>query len=275
MARRKQSAFEDLADIAAMLPWWLGVGLAVVVYFWLHSVTASPNVMPTDTKAFGQFAGRQLWIAFASILQYGVPAALLLGAAISAFKQHKRKRLHAQVARAPSRNALESMGWSEFEALVGETFRRRGFSVIERGGSAPDGGVDLELRLGNDKYLVQCKQWKTQKIGVATVRELYGVMAADGAVGGFVVASGEFTEEAKRFVEGRSIELVATDTLLRLVTETADRPRGEIRRETEKLPLCPKCAGSMKLQLAKRGANAGQQFWGCERFPSCRGTRPA
>ena len=28
------------------------------------------------------------------------------------------------------------------------------------------------------------------KVGVATVRELYGVMAAEGAVGGFVVASG-------------------------------------------------------------------------------------
>ena len=34
-------------------------------------------------------------------------------------------------------------------------------------------------------------------IGVTTVRELYGVMAARGAAGGYVVASGQFTAEAR------------------------------------------------------------------------------
>lgn len=273
MGRRKQSIFEDLFEIAAKLPWWIGAGLAVVGYLWLHSVAVAPNVAPTDTRAMSSFVGRQLWITIATIMQYGLPAAMLLGAAVSAFKQQQRKRLHAEVARTPSRDALEGMTWSEFEILVGETFRRRGFSVIERGGSGPDGGVDVELRLGNDKYFVQCKRWKTQKVGVATVRELFGVMAAEEAVGGFVVASGEFTEEAKRFAEGRSIELVATDSLLRLVNQTATRPGGAAMGQS--VPACPSCAGKMKLQLAKRGGNAGQQFWGCERFPACRGTRPA
>ena len=58
---------------------------------------------------------------------------------------------------------------------------------------------DLELHQGSDKYLVQCKQWKVSKVGVATVRELYGVMTAERAVGGFVVASGAFTDDAKAF----------------------------------------------------------------------------
>lgn len=40
------------------------------------------------------------------------------------------------------------------------------------------------------------------------VRELYGVMAVSGAVGGFVVTSGVFTQEAKDFASGRNIELV-------------------------------------------------------------------
>ena len=53
--------------------------------------------------------------------------------------------------------------------------------------------------------------------GVATVRELFGVISAKGAVGGFVVASGDFTEEARRFVEGREIELVDTETLLAML----------------------------------------------------------
>nr|WP_260263875.1 restriction endonuclease [Delftia acidovorans] len=41
--------------------------------------------------------------------------------------------------------------------------------------------MDLVLSKDGEKTLVQCKQWKAFKVGVATVREVYGVMAADGA----------------------------------------------------------------------------------------------
>jgi hypothetical protein len=35
-------------------------------------------------------------------------------------------------------------------------------------------------------------------------------------------------------------------------------------------PYCPKCGKSMALRTAKRGDNAGQQFWGCTGYPGCR-----
>jgi restriction system protein len=35
---------------------------------------------------------------------------------------------------------------------------------------------------------------------------------------------------------------------------------------------CPKCGSSMILRTAQKGANAGSQFWGCSKFPKCRGT---
>jgi hypothetical protein len=38
-------------------------------------------------------------------------------------------------------------------------------------------------------------------------------------------------------------------------------------------PSCPLCGGEMHLREAKRGRNAGQSFWGCLAFPTCRGTR--
>jgi hypothetical protein len=40
-------------------------------------------------------------------------------------------------------------------------------------------------------------------------------------------------------------------------------------------PSCPRCGSAMVLRQAKRGANAGQQFWGCRSFPNCRGTLAA
>lgn len=38
-------------------------------------------------------------------------------------------------------------------------------------------------------------------------------------------------------------------------------------------PNCPKCSSKMVRRLARRGRNAGNHFWGCSRYPSCRGTR--
>jgi DNA-binding helix-hairpin-helix protein with protein kinase domain len=38
--------------------------------------------------------------------------------------------------------------------------------------------------------------------------------------------------------------------------------------------LCPSCGSAMIRRTAKRGYRAGNQFWGCSRYPNCRGTRP-
>ena len=34
---------------------------------------------------------------------------------------------------------------------------------------------------------------------------------------------------------------------------------------------CPKCGGTMVLRTARKGQNAGNQFWGCATYPACRG----
>lgn len=36
---------------------------------------------------------------------------------------------------------------------------------------------------------------------------------------------------------------------------------------------CPKCDSPMRLRTARRGKNAGNQFWGCSRYPSCKEIR--
>ena len=36
---------------------------------------------------------------------------------------------------------------------------------------------------------------------------------------------------------------------------------------------CPLCGATMVERTAKRGASAGSVFWGCSRYPKCRGTR--
>jgi len=277
MSRKKSSFFENLIEIASKLPWKVGIGLALVSYLGFHYLAAQqpPSFSAPDFKTYGQTignnVGKQLLITMSLFLQYIVPVAFLIGAGISFFRRRRQAQLHRSVANDPSRDTLESMSWQEFEGLTAEVFRRKGFEVTERGGNGADGGVDLELRVGKDKYLVQCKQWRSNKVGVATVRELFGVMTAEGAVGGFVVASGEFTEDAKRFAEGRAIELVSTERILSMIDATRDtglqRPRGQTT------PDCPTCGQRMVKRTAKRGADSGSMFWGCSRYPACRGVR--
>jgi ATP-dependent DNA helicase RecQ len=38
-------------------------------------------------------------------------------------------------------------------------------------------------------------------------------------------------------------------------------------------PLCPDCEKPMVLRTARRGRNAGGNFWGCSGYPKCKGTR--
>lgn len=284
MARKRQSPIEDIMDIAAHLPWKVGVGLAVVVYLVLHyfATRAPMSMNPADLTGVGKTMGDSvvhgIWVMLAGIFQYVLPLALGLGAAVSFFRQGRQQALHAQVAGDASTDALNKMSWREFEGLVAETYRRQGFRVIERGGNGPDGGVDLELYMGRDKYLVQCKQWKSIKVGVASVRELYGVMSAEGAIGGFVVASGSFTADAKAFAEGRSIKLVPATSLRRMIVGASDigevlAPVGGGDGGNASVVACPKCGQPMVLRTAKRGKMAGKEFLGCSNYPNCQGTR--
>ena len=44
-----------------------------------------------------------------------------------------------------------------------------------------------------------------------------------------------------------------------------------LKTAVEAEPSCPKCGSAMLLRTAKSGANQGEKFWGCSKFPQCRG----
>ena len=209
MARKqKDSFFDTLFGLFSLLPWWVGVVAAVISYFVLHAFAALDPTAKLDLKAPSTFFLGSLIRTLAMFGQYLMPAILLGGAGASAWRWHKRETLVANVVSSDAADALHDMSWQEFEVTVSEAFRLDGFRVEERGGAGADGGIDLVLYREREKFLVQCKQWKAYQVGVSVVRELYGVMAAQGAAGGFVVTSGRFTKDAVEFAEGRNVVLI-------------------------------------------------------------------
>ena len=278
MARRKRSgALDDLFAIAAKAPWQVSAGLAVVSFLLLHAIAAQEPTAVTSTKDLGAVAARTMFTTLASIGQFVVPLIFIGGAVAGFFAQRRRSELVATVATSDSTSALNSMTWSEFEALVQEAFRLRGYSVRRLGGEGPDGGVDLILERAGEKILVQCKQWRAYRVGVGVVRELYGAMAAQGVASGIVVTSGTFTQEALEFAAGRSVRLIAGDELHDLIRKAkAATPRParapQASAGSVSTPRCPRCGGPMVLRQAKKGTNAGSAFYGCSKYPACRGT---
>ena len=304
MARRKKtSPLEDVLDLLAMLPWWVCVVLAAMSYFLLHRLATpiqASDVQGQGGAMVGVMMQKAVIHGLATAGQYIVPILCLAAAALSAWRRKQRQTLVSDVAQARNTDALDGMSWREFELLVGEAYRLQGYRVAEIGGGGPDGGVDLVLVKGSEKFFVQCKQWKAYKVGVTTVRELYGVMAAKGATGGFVVTSGRFTSDAKEFAQGRNIELIDGPGLFAMIQRArlAQGQSATSRNESANLagisealaqvaalepaaaketsqPECPRCGAAMALRTARQGANAGNGFWGCSTYPRCRGTRAA
>jgi len=248
----------------------------MVTYVWLHSVAVSEVTVVAQPGKMGDLVGQTLFKSLASVGQYLLPIAFLVGAAMSAYGRYKRQALHEQVATNPDKGALNNMSWQQFEALVGEAFRRKNYTVTETGGGGADGGIDLSLKKDGETFLVQCKQWKATKVGVSTVRELYGVMAANGVTGGFVVTSGVFTDEARAFAAGRNIELMDGKALHALIrgVSVPSKPAPVLQFDAAASePVCPVCQSAMVKRTAKRGANSGNAFWGCSQYPACKGTR--
>ena len=197
---------------------------------------------------------------------------VLLGcAALSAVNSLKKaRRLDSQ----KDIDSLRALDWKEFEELVGEAYRRQGYSVGENQGAGPDGGIDLILKKEGLVTLIQCKQWRTLKVGVKVIRELFGVMSAQKAQKGIVISSGEFTRDAVAFANSNSIELVNGSKLLALIGEVQKEPKIEkLSPAIENVEKqCPACGGDMVKRVAKKGPHAGTQFWGCKGYPKCKST---
>ncbi len=255
MARNNGSILEHLV----ILPWWRNLILAAIVYI------SFKYLIPFITFQHPFYKG--LVAILPSLAPYAA-FVLCLTAVASAYNAWRKGAL---LENQKGIATIRSISWQEFEELVGEAYRRKGYTVTESGGGGADGGVDLVLRRGGEKLLVQCKHWRIDKVGVRVVRELYGVVSAEGASGGIVISSGTFTQEARDFASGKPLELIDGPELLKIISSVQRTPMPASQTSNEN--VCPLCGKKMVLRLAKKGSHAGETFWGCSDFPHCRGTK--
>lgn len=281
--KRSQSDqfMDDLLDFLRVVPWWVGPPL--ILFAWLLFRSIVPAILTGLTPAESNpvaVPATKMFSTISVMLSPYIAGVVGLVWVVALFKKlGDSHRLERQT----GIDSIRSLAWREFELLLAEAFRRQGYGVADTGGVA-DGGIDLILTRDGQQTLVQAKQWKTWKVGVKVVRELFGVQASRGAGAAILVSSGRFTREAERFASENGIKLIDGPVLERMIADVQRSGRAQPKPERSApvikpamdaaTPRCPNCGEPMVERTAKRGANAGQAFWGCEGFPACRGTRP-
>jgi hypothetical protein len=156
---------------------------------------------------------------------------------------------------------LESMSPADFERLLRDLFKERGYSV-EVTGSTRDVGVDfgIKSRTSRKLVLVQVKKLSRQSlVSVDAVRSLLSAVRAGGATLGMIVTTSEYTPAALA-AAGSSIILRTLEDVL--------ASESEKDLETEIPILTPKAraveleySGKMREEFDEVLAPARQIFW--------------
>lgn len=285
MGRRRDesSGIDVMFKLFRETPWFVGPIFAVLVYAfcaWFVPWYTPPLKEGLDPKELssGQLLLAPLSLMITIVAPWMAGLVLLVWAAAQTVKRFDRKLLDHQ----RGHDDIRNLSWQEFERLLCEAFRHQGYVVDPSGSSSGDGGIDIRLQRAGQVSLVQCKHWKTWQVGVVIVRELLGVVTSEKAHWGIIVTSGTFTADAIEFASKNHIQLIDGNELLKLIRSVQSSPTtppasssqnpSPVRSPTTM--ICPTCGGPMTLRTAKKGTNAGSQFYGCRRFPDCKGTRP-
>ena len=268
------------------MPWWASLLSALISFLVFHALSLI-DVTTSASSTSGQpipVPDNVSWMlisVFSTYLQYIVPLIFLMGMIASLVRRQQGNRLLSRSRRTikskeqrKAHTPVDNLSWQQFESLLAAAFRAQGYQV-KHSLPGPDGGVDLALKKDQTHTLVQAKHWKSRRVGVAVVRELLGSIAAAGAEKGIVVTSGSFTPDASKLAWQNDIELIDGQQLTKLLDKGSEANGTETDLAVSQAVVeCPVCQSSMTKRTAKRGAHAGEQFWGCSRFPQCRGTRP-
>jgi len=279
MTRKKQSLLDDLFKFLLAAPWWAGPICVAVAYGFLRWLIPMVLEIGGQDNAATKTMVSTLAMMSVQVAPYAAGGVLLLWLFALLIKLMDRDRFESQT----GLDSIGKLGWVQFERLLGEFYRRQGYQVEVTGSDSGDGGVDVRLRRDGKTTLVQCKHWQVRSVGVKPVRELLGVMTSENAHYGILVTSGSFTPDAVAFAEKNGIRLIDGPELEKMIRSVlqAGQPESAARQtasspavaDSGAAPACPICGAAMKKRTASQGRHAGTQFWGCSRYPACKGIR--
>jgi restriction system protein len=93
--------------------------------------------------------------------------------------------------------------------------------------ASSDFGVDIEHKRGNELYLGQVKCYE-KDLPFDSIAIIHSQMVKQNATGGFIVTTSSYTENAKLYAIGLSIELIDGSELVELWSKTLEKKKEEV-----------------------------------------------
>jgi restriction system protein len=193
-------AKNSLFSVLLRSPWWVSLALAAVM------ALLAAALLPDPYRAVGAL----------SCFPFVIIAAMAA-----------RRQWHMPNAEQASKTleAVGTMGWPAFSALLEQAFAREGYTVRRGQGN----GVDFELERQGRVMLVSAKRWKGAHIALDALRALQAAREAASATDALVIGLGELTATARpyaaeyRIAVWQATELAQKLHGLPLASSTAER----------------------------------------------------
>jgi restriction system protein len=166
----------SLFAILLRSPWWISVAIGGV----LGLVGAA--LLPDGYRVVGALSG----------LPFGV---------IGVIAARRQWQLPSAARVAETQQALATMTWPAFAALLEQAFQRDGYTV-QRGQTA---GVDFELGRQGRRMLVSARRWKSARTGQEALRTLQAARDAAEAPDALHIGLGELSDTARPFAARHGI----------------------------------------------------------------------
>ena len=130
---------------------------------------------------------------------------------------------------------VAAMDWGDFEHLIRELFEAE---FAERGAevkitqASRDRGVDAVVfdpdPITGGKIIIQAKRY-TNVVGAGDVRELFGVVEAEGANKGILVTTSDYGPDAYKWAKGKPLTLLNGSNLLHLLDKHGHKAKIDLK----------------------------------------------
>jgi restriction system protein len=198
---------------------------------------------------------------------FGVAVGILVAVvALVVWKRAQRERDGFRRTGFTSRD-LRQLSPEQFEEWCADRLREQGYRVTVVGGQS-DHGVDLLAERDGALTAVQCKRWfGVRLVGEPQIRDLLGAMQHEQASSAMVITTGQFSEAATKWAQGKPIRLWGVEQLLAGSSPAVIKPTTLTAGPQQQ---CPSCGRNLLRRVNRRTQDV---FWGCAGYPSCRYTR--
>ncbi len=169
--------------------WWISIAIAGGL------IVASGALLPPDYVVYGAFAALPFIV-------------------IGAIAGWKQLRAPSPARIASTLDAVRAMAWNDFANAIEAAFRADGYVVTRLAGQA----ADFEMKKSGRTVLLAGKRWKVARTGIEPLRELVAARQARDAQECQYVATGEITDNARRFATENRIRILSGPELARLMS---------------------------------------------------------